>query len=111
MINVWESIAFCNQRGIRAAILAADMEKAFDSISLGYLEEVYKFFRIGPYMRSLLRLAGCEREACVILDNKVLSRSFKLERGRPQGDIISPLTFNFCIQILIFKLELDSRIK
>jgi len=111
VFNVWESIAYCNNNKIKAAILAADMEKAFDTISLGYLEEVLKFFRIGPYMRSLLRLAGTDREACIILDNNVLSRSFKLERGRPQGDITSPITFNFCIQILIFKLELDNRIK
>ena len=87
------------------------MEKAFDSISLGYLDEVYKFFGIGPYMRSLLALVGADRDACIILDSGRLSRRFKLERGRPQGDIISPLTFNFCIQILIFKLELDPRIE
>jgi len=111
VINVWESIAHCRKNNIHAAILAADMEKAFDSISLGYLDQVYKFFGIGPYMRSLLKLAGNEREACIILDNRILSRNFKLERGRPQGDIISPLTFNFCIQILIFKLELDPRIE
>ena len=40
-----------------------------------------------------------------------LSRRFRLERGRPQGDIISPLTFNFCVQILIFKLKLDNSVK
>ena len=42
-----------------------------------------------------------------MLENGSLSRNFNLERGRPQGDNISPNTFNFCIQILIFKLELD----
>jgi len=111
VINVWESIAHCRANNIKGAILAADMEKAFDSILLGYLNEVYKFFGIGPYMRSLLTLVGADRDACIILDSGKLSRRFKLERGRPQGDIISPLTFNFCIQILIFKLELDPGIK
>jgi hypothetical protein len=111
IINVWESIAYCRSNGIRAAVLAADMEKAFDSISLGFLEEVYKFFGIGPYMRSLLKMAGSDRHACIILDGGGLSRRFSLERGRPQGDIISPLTFNFCVQILIFKLELDASVK
>jgi exonuclease III len=111
VINVWETIAYCRSNGIRAAILAADMEKAFDSISLGFLEEVYKFFGIGPYMRSLLKMVGSDRHACIILDGGGLSRRFSLERGRPQGDIISPLTFNFCVQILIFKLELDKSVK
>jgi Reverse transcriptase (RNA-dependent DNA polymerase) len=36
---------------------------------------------------------------------------FKLGRGRPQGDNISPNTFNFAVQILIFKLELDPNIQ
>ena len=39
-----------------------------------------------------------------------MTRNFLLERSRPQGDNISPNTFNFCIQILIFKLELDKSI-
>jgi exonuclease III len=111
IINVWESIAYCKSKKIRAAILAMDMEKAFDTISLKYLDEVYKFFGIGPNMCRWLKLIGNERFASILLDDGNLSRCFKLERGRPQGDIISPLTFNFCIQILIFKLELDPRIK
>ena len=45
-----------------------------------------------------------------MLEDGELTRNFLLERGRPQGDNISPNTFNFCIQILIFKLELDKSI-
>jgi len=111
IINVWEAIAFCKAKKIRAAVMAVDMEKAFDTISLGFLEEVYKFFGIGPNMIKWLKLIGNERFANIILDNGNLSRRFKLGRGRPQGDIISPVTFNFCVQILIFKLELDNSIK
>jgi hypothetical protein len=39
------------------------------------------------------------------------SRYFRLECGRPQGDNVSPNSFNFSVQILIFKIELDPRIK
>jgi hypothetical protein len=56
-------------------------------------------------------LAGNKRYASIILNKGILSRKFLLERGRPQGDIISPVTFNFCIQILLFKLELCTDIK
>ena len=61
----------------------------------------------GPTIRNWLTLLGTNRTACIMLENGSLSRNFNLERGQPQGDIISPNTFNFCIQILIFKLELD----
>jgi hypothetical protein len=56
-------------------------------------------------------LLGNNREACISLDNGANSRFFKLGRGRPQGDNISPNTFNFADQILIFKIELDPRIQ
>ncbi len=36
--------------------------------------------------------------------------NFALDRGRAQGDNISPNTFNFADQILIFKIELDARV-
>ena len=62
-------------------------------------------------MRKWLALLGNNRFACIILDGGKMSRHFRLERGRPQGDVISPNTFNFVVQILIFKLELDPDIK
>ncbi len=38
-------------------------------------------------------------------------KNFRLGRGRAQGDNISPNTFNFGEQILLFKIELDDRIR
>ena len=87
-----------------------DMAKAFDTLSNSFLGEVLKFFNFGENFRRWLSLIGNNRTACVLLDNGNCSRNFCLERGRPQGDNISPITFNLCIQILIFKLELDNDI-
>ena len=61
-------------------------------------------------MMAWLKLLGHNRTACIMLENRELTQNFSLERSRPQGDSISPNTFNFCIQILIFKLELDNSI-
>jgi hypothetical protein len=111
LINVWESVAACKKNKVRGAILAIDMAKAFDTLSNDFLLAVYKFFGFGPTMIRWLQLIGNNRYACINLGGGTLSRRFLLERGRPQGDVISPNTFNFCAQILIFKLELDKRIK
>jgi len=62
-------------------------------------------------MTKWLQLTGKNRTACIILDSGKLSKFFPLNRGRPQGDITSPVTFNFCVQILILKIELDPKIK
>jgi hypothetical protein len=111
LINVIETISYCNDNNIPGAVVAVDMAKAFDTLSHGYLREVFKFFNFGPYLTSWLELIGQNRLACIILDDGSYSKNFDLERGRAQGDNISPNTFNFGEQILLFKIELDPRIR
>jgi hypothetical protein len=65
---------------------------------------------MGPGIIRWLTLLGENRTACLLLDDGSYSRSFDLGRGRAQGDNISPNTFNFGEQILIFKIELDDQI-
>jgi hypothetical protein len=65
---------------------------------------------MGPTIINWLTLLGENRSACLLLDDGNYSRSFELGRGRAQGDNISPNTFNFGEQILIFKIELDKNI-
>ncbi len=86
------------------------MAKAFDTLSHGYLTEVFKFFNFGPGITKWLNLLGTKRTACIILDDGSYSRNFSLGRGRAQGDNISPNTFDFGDQILIFKIELDPEV-
>ncbi len=110
LINVIETIAHCNSEDINGAVVAVDMAKAFDTLSHGFLREVFKFVNIGPVMIDWLSLLGENRTACIILDDGTYSRNFRLDRGRAQGDNISPNTFNFADQVLIFKIELDPMI-
>jgi hypothetical protein len=110
LINVIETISHCNVNSISGAVVAVDMAKAFDTLSHSFLREVFKFFNIGPVMIDWLRLLGENRMACIMLDDGTYSRNFRLDRGRAQGDNISPNTFNFADQILILKIELDPNI-
>jgi hypothetical protein len=86
------------------------MAKAFDTLSHDFVNCVYKFFNLGPNIIRWLNILGNNREACISLDPDRDTPYFKLGRGRPQGDNPSPNTFNFSVQILIFKLELDQEI-
>ena len=90
--------------------MAIDMAKAFDTLSNKFLDKVLKFFGFSNNMLAWLKLLGTNRTACIMLENGELMQNFSLGRSRPQGDNISLNTFNFCIQILIFKLELDDSI-
>jgi hypothetical protein len=109
LINVCETIAHCKTDQIRGSVLAVDMAKAFDSLNHDFIKAVYKFFGMGENIIKWLTLLGNRRQACIIMD-PINSPFFDIETGSAQGDNPSPNIFNFCEQILIFKLELDSRI-
>jgi hypothetical protein len=110
LINVLETIAHCNKGNVTGGVVAVDMAKAFDTLSHGFMLEVFRFLNFGPNLIRWLRLYGENRKACIILDNNELSESFALERCRAQGDNISPNTFNFADQVLIWKIELDPNV-
>jgi hypothetical protein len=110
LINIIETIQHCNTNNVEGALVAVDMAKAFDTLAHGYLREVFNFFNFGPNFIRWLSLLGENRSACILLDNGEYSRPFELSRGQAQGDNISPNTFNFGEQILIFKIELDPNI-
>jgi len=106
LINLCETIGYCNQNNIPACIVAIDQAKAFDTISNAYMLQVYRFFGMGEYMINLLTTLGSGRVACISFDDGSVSDPFDLERGRTQGNGPSPCEYNIGQQILLFKLEL-----
>ena len=91
-------------------MISLDIKKAFDSLSHSYLQNVYKFFNLGPNIIKWITLISTKRKACVVLDNGKITEFFDLERGNAQGDTISPFLFNLGYQLLLFKLELTFQI-
>jgi hypothetical protein len=89
LINVIETIQHCHLNNVEGALVAVDMAKAFDTLSHGYLREVFNFFNLGPNIIKWLTLLGENRTACILLDNGEYSRPFDLGRGRAKGDNIS----------------------
>jgi hypothetical protein len=63
LINVCETIAFCNEKNINGEVVAVDMSKAFDSLSHKFVDEVFKFFGFGENMRRWISVLGCNRQA------------------------------------------------
>jgi hypothetical protein len=102
LINVCETIGYCNANNIPGCIVAIDQAKAFDTISNRYMVEVYKFFGFGENMIRLLSVLGSNRTATISFDDGTFSPEFDLERGRTQGNGPSPCEYNFGQQILLF---------
>jgi hypothetical protein len=63
------------------------------------------------YFIRILEVFTTNRTTSIILDNGENTAQFNLEIGNAQGNGPSPLQFNFCEQILFFKIELDPRIQ
>jgi hypothetical protein len=110
LIGVIDSIETCKNRNIRGALLSLDIQKAFDSLSHSYLQNVFKFFNFGPNISRWLTVLNMNRAARIVINSEISTEIFELERGNAQGDTISPFLFNLGYQILLFKLELDLQI-
>ena len=110
LINTIEVIRHCENNRVMGAILSIDQRKAFDSVSHGYMNEVYKFFCFGPNFIKLLETIGNNRTARIIFDSNKYSNEIALERGFAQGNSPSPKKYNIGEQILIFRLEFDPNI-
>jgi hypothetical protein len=110
LIGVIDTIETCKNRNIKGALLSLDIQKAFDSLSHSYLENVFKFFNFGPNISRWLTILSMNRAARIVINSDISTDIFELERGNAQGDTISPFLFNLGYQILLFKLEYDLQI-
>ena len=61
LINVIEFIGHCNKNDIGAFILSIDFAKAFDTISVNFMSECYRFFGLGPSFTNMLETVGKKR--------------------------------------------------
>jgi Reverse transcriptase (RNA-dependent DNA polymerase) len=110
LINITESIAYCEDTGTAGFILAIDMAKAFDTVKHDYMMLVYKFLGIGNKFASILETISTKRTASILKEDGSLTEPFNLGTGFPQGNNPSPKQFNVCGQPLIFKIEFNPAI-
>ena len=110
LMSVVDTIENCKNIGKKGAMLCLDIQKAFDSISHGYLKNVFQFYNFGPNISRWLTLLSMNRAARIVLDTDLATEIFELEQGNAQGDTISPFLFNLGYQILLFKIQFDLQI-
>ena len=110
LINVCETINFCNVNAVSGALLSIDQSRAFDTISHKYMSEVYKFFGFGENFINVMDTIGTGRTAAILFEDGEISQNFDLETGRPQGDGPSPLQYNMGEEIVLLKIELDPQV-
>ena len=91
-------------------ILLVDFQKAFDSLSWDFIDEVLDNFNFGPNLKKWINMFQENSNSRIIL-NGYLSEPFLLERGCRQGDPISPNIFILCSEYLALAFKNDKNVK
>jgi hypothetical protein len=86
LIGVIDTIETCKAKKIMGGLLSLDIQKAFDSLSHSYLQNIFKFYNFGPNISRWLTLLSTNRAARIIINLNISTEIFELERGNAQGD-------------------------
>jgi hypothetical protein len=71
LIGVIDTIETCKSKNIKGALLSLDIQKAFDSLSHSYLENVFKFFNFGPNISRWLTILSMNRAARIVINSDI----------------------------------------
>lgn len=88
-------------------LVAVDFEKAFDSVSHVFLQNVLQAFGFGASFRKWIKILYTNTVSCV-LNGGYSTGYFNVERGVRQGDPLSPYLFILCVETLAKVIQNDN---
>ena len=81
-------------------VLTVDIEKAFNYVDHQFLINVLKTFGFEKYLVRWIKIPLKNQESCII-NRGIIMKYFKLERGTPQGDLISAYLFILVLEVVL----------
>lgn len=103
------AVAVAERLGVHAALLLADMDRAFDSLSWEYLFALLRRLNIGPRFLSYITLLYTNITASVRVAGAT-SPVFSIGRGTRQGCPLSPYLFALAMEPLAAWVRMDAQV-
>uniref|UniRef100_A0A803SP10 Reverse transcriptase domain-containing protein n=1 Tax=Anolis carolinensis TaxID=28377 RepID=A0A803SP10_ANOCA len=92
------------------ALLAVDMEKAFDNLNWDLIKLLIKELDMGYKFTNAINQIYDQQEAKIKI-NSLESKNFEIQKGTRQGCPLSPLLFIFVLELLIKNIRNDHQLK
>ena len=103
-------LEYTDKMNIPCYMFAADIEKAFDSVSHAFPISVLRKFGCSANFIQWIRALFCNQESCV-MNNGHSSGYFKVDSGSHQGDPISAFLFILVLEILFIQVKSNHKIE
>ena len=107
---IYDILFYTEVNYLPGLLLLIDFEKAFDSVSWKFINEVLDFFNFGPSIKLWIKTFYTNISSSVS-QNCFLSDFFQIQRGCRQGDPLSPYIFLLCAEILGILIRKNKEIK
>ena len=101
-------IKVCDIPKISGFFLAADFEKAFDSLNHKFLITILKKYGFGEDFIDCIKILLRNQESCLIIGGHITTY-FRLERGARQGDPISAYLFVIALELFFISLKFQQK--
>ena len=109
-VRLIEDMFFYSRNKNNGYVVAADFEKAFDSVDHEFLLKVLRLFGFGESFLIWVKILYTDTSSCVMNGGRSTGY-FSIKRGVRQGDPLSPYLFLLAIEILACAVRKDEIIE
>ena len=103
-------IAYAQTTNMHTAVLSLDQVKAFDRVAHDFLFKILEKSNFGPNFQRWIKILYKNPQSKLII-NQTLTATFEIKRSVRQGDSLSPLLYNLCVEPLLQKIRSNPEIR